>query len=102
MNFNNEFIYYSKFVSFDYLNSNFEIWQIILCSLKVSIISILETLTSARIASNIVEKKYNQSREVFGLSISNIVCGVLGGLPCSSTLLRTTVNVASGASSKLS
>jgi MFS superfamily sulfate permease-like transporter len=59
-------------------------------------------LTSARIASNITELKYNRSQEVLGLSISNIVCGALGGLPCSSTLLRTTVNVASGASSKLS
>lgn len=62
----------------------------------------METLSSARIASNFTDLKYNQSQEVFGLSISNIVCGVFGGLPCSSTLLRTTVNVASGASSKLS
>jgi SulP family sulfate permease len=76
--------------------------NILIGSFKVSAVSMIETLISGRIAANITGTKFNQSREVFGLSISNTVSGLVGALPCSSTLLRTTLNVYNGATSKLS
>ena len=40
--------------------------------------------------------------EVRGLAISNFVCGLLGATPCTGVLVRTAVNVASGATYKIS
>jgi len=40
--------------------------------------------------------------EVRGLALSNFVCGLLGATPCTGVLVRTAVNVASGATYKIS
>lgn len=36
-------------------------------------------------------------KEVFGMSLGNILSGVLGGTPCTGVLVRTGVNIGSGA-----
>ena len=41
-------------------------------------------------------------KEVFGMSLGNILSGVLGGTPCTGVLVRTGVNIGSGATNKLS
>jgi MFS superfamily sulfate permease-like transporter len=40
--------------------------------------------------------------EVRGLAVANFVCGLLGATPCTGVLVRTAVNVASGATYKIS
>lgn len=59
MNFSSEYIHYRELVNFDYLKSDISYKNILISSLKVSIVSILETLTSARIASKLTNLKYN-------------------------------------------
>ena len=46
--------------------------------------------------------RFDQSKEVFGMSLGNLACGILGALPCTGVLIRTGVNVSSGATDKIS
>lgn len=43
-----------------------------------------------------------QDKEVFGMSLGNILAGICGGTPCTGVLVRTSVNVKSGATDKIS
>ena len=36
------------------------------------------------------------------MAVGNILCGIMGGTPCTGVLVRTGVNVASGATDKIS
>jgi SulP family sulfate permease len=76
--------------------------EILIGSLKVSFVAVLETLISARIADNLTGTRFNQSQECFGMSVSNVLAGFLGGTPCTGVLVRTAVNVSSGANHKAS
>jgi MFS superfamily sulfate permease-like transporter len=46
--------------------------------------------------------QFDQGAEVRGLGFANLVCGGLGGLPCSGVLIRTSLNAQFGATSKMS
>lgn len=46
--------------------------------------------------------RFDASKETFGMAIGNIVAGLLGGTPCTGVLVRTAVNVSSGATYKYS
>ena len=46
--------------------------------------------------------RFNQSQEVFGLALGNMLSGALGGSPVTGVLVRTSVNVTSGATYKTS
>lgn len=74
----------------------------IIGSLEVAFVAVLETLISARIADNLTETRFDQSKEVFGMALGNMLSGFMGGTPCTGVLVRTGVNVASGATDKLS
>jgi SulP family sulfate permease len=76
--------------------------NILIGSLKVAFVAVLETLISARIADNKTNTRFNQSQEIFGMSIANIVCGLMGGTPCTGVLIRTNVNIQTGATHKMS
>ena len=75
---------------------------VIIGSLKVAFVAVLETLISARIADNKTNTRFDQSKEIFGMAISNIVCGLMGGTPCTGVLIRTNVNIQTGATHKMS
>lgn len=66
-------------------------------SIATAIIAILETLLSGQIANTMTKTKFDRSREVFGLALSNIGSGLLGGIPATAALARTSLNVKSGA-----
>lgn len=66
-------------------------------------IAILETLISARMADEMTRKTdHVQSREVFGLAAANLASGIFGGVPATAALARTSLNVRSGARTRLS
>jgi len=75
---------------------------IIAGSFKVAFVAVLETLISARIADNKTGTRFIQDKEVFGLAIANMVAGIVGGIPCTGVLVRTAVNISSGADHKYS
>ena len=76
-----------------------ELW---VAALWVGIIAILETLISSKIAEKQTKTKSNHQKEVLWLGLANIFSGLIGGLPASALVVRTGLNVRSGATSKLS
>lgn len=64
--------------------------------------ALLETLISARVADNLTQTRFDHSKEVFGMALANMLSGIMGGTPCTGVLVRTDVNVASGATDKMS
>lgn len=76
--------------------------KLIIPALTVALISILETMISARIADGMTKTKHNKNREMLGLGLANIACGLAGGIPATAALARTTLNIKSGCTSKIS
>jgi len=75
---------------------------LIVASIWVWVISILETLISAKIAAKDTRVPYEPRKEIFGLGITNVLTWVLWGLPSSALVVRTGMNMSNGATSKLS
>ena len=110
----------SKIYDFTYLEAwgEIPISAIIIGSLKVSFVAVFETIISAIIAQDkytamnrastpLGEEPpqpmpFTRSPEVLGLSLGNLVSGVLGGMPCTGVLVRTGVNIEYGGESRAS
>jgi MFS superfamily sulfate permease-like transporter len=71
-------------------------------SLPIAFVAILESLISAKIADSMTGTRFHKQNEVRGLALSNIICGVLGGIPVTAALARTALNIKSGATHKYS
>lgn len=83
--------------SLDWLNTAF-----FHTAATVTIVAVLETLLSGKIAGMMTKTKFSEGREVFGLGLANIASGFLGGLPATGVLARTALNVKTGAKSRVS
>ncbi len=83
--------------SFDISTLNIDFLKVVF---TVTIVAVLETLLSAKIADNMTNTRFNQKRETFGLAIANILSGLAGGLPATGVLARTALNAKSGATSR--
>jgi len=81
----------------EYLSGDF-----ISTAVSLTFVCILETLISAKIADGMTKTKFRQSKEMFAVSISNIVVGIVGGFPSTASLPRTALNINSGATSRCS
>ncbi len=66
-------------------------------AMTVALIAILETMISAKIADGMTKTKYNRRKEMLGLGIANIASGIMGGIPATAALARTSLNIKSGA-----
>jgi len=84
-------------LSFNFLDTN-----LFKASLAISVVAILETLISAKIADGMTKTKSSHRKEMMGLGFANIASGIFGGIPATAALARTSLNVKSGATSKLS
>lgn len=71
-------------------------------AIVVAFIAILETMLAAKIADVLTKTKHNARKEMFGLAMANIVSGLVGGVPASAALARTTFNINAGATNALS
>jgi SulP family sulfate permease len=74
----------------------------LIASLSVAIVAILETLISAKIASGRVDRPFNTSLEMRGLTIAHAVCGVTGAMPPTGVFVRTSLNTSLGATHRFS
>jgi sulfate permease, SulP family len=61
----------------------------------------LETMISARIADGVTKTKHNRRKEMFGLSMANIASGLMGGIPATAALARTSLNIKSGGTHRI-
>lgn len=73
-------------------------------SFTIAIVASLETLLCLNAADRMdpLKRKTSKDRELFAQGIGNAVSGVLGGLPLTAVIVRTTANVTAGATSKVS
>lgn len=71
-------------------------------SAVVALVAILETLLSAKIADGMTHTRHNERKEVFGLGLANIVSGLVGGIPATAALARTSLNIKTGANHRTS
>jgi SulP family sulfate permease len=76
--------------------------DLIVTSLTVATIAILETMISAKIADDTTHTHYNMRAEMLGLGLANIVTGVMGGIPATGTVARSSINIRAGATHKMS
>jgi carbonic anhydrase len=93
----------SSFVKFPSLTilGNYNVW---LTALTVAIVASLETLLNLEAVDNIDPHKRQSppNRELLAQGIGNIASGIVGGLPVTSVIVRSSVNINAGAQSKLS
>ena len=74
-------------------------------ALAVTIVAILETLISAKIADGMAggaHEKYDSRKEMRALALANIASGAVGGLPATGVFARTALNVKTGATDRTS
>lgn len=80
---------------------NYHVWII---ALTIAIVASLETLLNLEAVENIDPHKRQASpnRELIAQGIGNVFSGLAGGLPITSVIVRSSVNINSGGETKLS
>jgi len=75
-----------------------------LAGLTIAIVASLETLLNLEAVDKLDPKQRHSpaSRELMAQGAGNIACGLLGGLPVTSVIVRGSVNIAAGVQTKLS
>lgn len=71
-------------------------------SISVSVIAILETQIAAKIADVATGTQFDSKREVLGTCLTNLFCGLAGGVPVCGAMARMTLNINTGARSRTS
>lgn len=77
---------------------------VIVYAVAIALIASLETLLSIEAVDNLDPERRvtNTNRELIAQGIGNSVAGLIGGLPVTSVIVRSSANVNAGAKSKLS
>lgn len=78
--------------------------KVIVTGIMIAIIATLETLLSIEAVDNIDPERNvtNTNRELIAQGVGNAVSGLIGGLPITSVIVRSSANVNAGAKSKIS
>lgn len=76
--------------------------NMLLPAVAIALVAILETMISAKIADGMTRTKHSKRNEMRGLALANIASGVMGGMPATAALARTSLNVKTGATHKTS
>ncbi len=76
-------------------------YHMLLPAIGITLIAILETLISAKLADQITKTTHDPHKELIGLSLANIAAGLSGGFPATATLSRTSLNIKSGAVNRM-
>lgn len=76
--------------------------SLIVPAMTVAVVAILETMISAKIADGMTKTKHDKRKEMLGLSIANIGSGIMGGIPATAALARTSLNIKTGATHNMS
>ena len=76
--------------------------QLFISGAVIALVSIIESMLSAKIADVMTKTKHHTHKEVLGLGLANLISGLVGGMPVTAALARTALNIKAGASSWLS
>ena len=96
----NEFIGFLSFPDFSFL-SNPDVYVI---ALTIALIGSLETLLSVEATDKLDPEKHMTptNRELKAQGLGNIISGLIGGLPITQVIVRSSANITAGAKSKVS
>ncbi len=77
---------------------------VLLAGLTIAVVASLETLLNLEAVDKLDHKQRRSppNRELLAQGIGNTLCGFLGGLPVTSVVVRGSVNIMAGATSRLS
>ncbi len=93
----------SSFITLPSFSSigNYQVWLI---ALSIAIVASLETLLNLEAVENLDPKKRlaSPNRELIAQGVGNILSGLLGGIPITSVIVRSSVNINSGSETKFS
>lgn len=76
--------------------------SLITSGFAVALVAIIETMLSAKIADGMTKTKHDPRREMLGLGLANIASGLAGGIAATAALARTSLNIKSNATDKMS
>jgi SulP family sulfate permease len=68
----------------------------------IAILGCLETLLASVVLDNVTNTEHNSNRELVGQGIGNSIAALFGGIAGTGAIVRTTINIRSGGSTKLS
>ncbi len=96
----NEFLHFFTFPKLEYLR-NPDVWM---TAVTLAIVASLETLLGIEAVDklDLLKRVTPPNRELKAQGIGNIVSGMLGGLPLTSVVVRSSANVSAGAKTKAS
>lgn len=97
---------FSEFIGFVRM-PDFSQWAnpaIYVAAVTIAVVASLETLLNVEALDKLDPEQRNSpsSRELIAQGCGNLVCGMVGGLPVTSVVVRGSVNIGAGAKSKLS
>jgi MFS superfamily sulfate permease-like transporter len=95
-----QFTSFFTFPDFSYL-ANYSVWT---TALTIAIVASLETLLNVEAADDLdpYQRVTPANRELKAQGVGNIVSGLIGGLPLTSVIVRTSAGINAGAKTKLS
>lgn len=75
-----------------------------IAGVTIAVVASLETLLNLEATDKLDTKRRSSppSRELWAQGCGNVACGLIGGIPVTSVIVRSSVNVSSGANSKAS
>ena len=85
--------------------SGLQLTQLISPAIAIALLAAIEALLAARVADDLanvpIEKEFEPNRELFGQGIASVGSALVGGMPSTGAIARTSVNVRSHAHSRL-
>ncbi len=81
--------------------ANYNVWTV---GVSIAMIASLETLLNLEAVANIDphKRKVSPNRELLAQGYGNLVSGLIGGIPITSVIVRSSVNINAGAKTKMS
>ncbi|WP_392537709.1 SulP family inorganic anion transporter [Legionella sp. 227] len=78
--------------------------QVYLYAIIIAIVASLETLLNLKAGEKLDKKRLHPStsRELVAQGVGNLTAGLIGGIPITSVIVRTSINIQAGSTSKLS
>jgi SulP family sulfate permease len=79
---------------------------LIIAAIEIALLGAIESLLSARVADQMAhikspEEKYHPNRELVGQGLGTLFASLLGGMPATGAIARTSVNVRSGGKTRM-
>lgn len=91
-----------RFPDFSALTNTATLWQLFLTAATIAVVASLETLLNVEATDKIdpLHRHTPANRELKAQGVGNLISGLLGGIPVTSVIVRSTVNMSAGARTK--